>query len=81
MDGGFRILLFYMPFCYSFKKRNVFLLKGTDMQWNKMLWWMGAVLLLACLLLSKRSMSQDEKAAETKPAERMYLTVVEKSLS
>lgn len=41
-----------------------------DMQWNRMLWWMGAVLLLACLLLSNRTKSQDitviPQAAEAK---------------
>ncbi len=29
------------------------------MQWKSMLWWMGAVLLLACLLSSNKSRSQD----------------------
>ncbi len=29
------------------------------MQWKSMLWWMGAVLLLACLLSSNRARSQD----------------------
>jgi hypothetical protein len=29
------------------------------MHWNKMLWWMAAVLLIAGLLLTKRSKGQD----------------------
>jgi TPR repeat protein len=39
-----------------------------DMHWNRMLWWMGAVLLLACLLLSNRSMSQEAPPARVEAA-------------
>jgi len=44
-----------------------------DMQWNRMLWWMGAVLLLACLILSKRTMSQDIAVAPNAVEEKKPL--------
>jgi hypothetical protein len=60
-------------------KRRVLFLKGIDMQWNRMLWWMGAVLLLACLLLSNRTISQDITASR-KMAEGKTPLVVGKEI-
>lgn len=53
-------------------------MKGMDMQYNRMLWWMGAVLLLACLLLSNRTMSQDITDTRDASGGKKSLIVVEK---
>lgn len=49
-----------------------------DMQYNRMLWWMGAVLLLACLFLSNRVMSQDISVAQGAADGKTPRVVVEK---
>ena len=49
-----------------------------DMQWNKMLWWMGAILLLACLLLSRRTISQEMIVCETVDGDGRLVALEEK---
>lgn len=47
------------------------------MHWNRMLLWMGAVLLLACILIARRSIGQPVRGVHPEPsplvAERLVL--------
>lgn len=55
-------------------------MKKMDMQLHRMRWWMGVVLLLVCLLLSNRTMSQNTTLAPETADSKKPLVIAEKKV-